>query len=62
VAARAARLSDPSRGPSSTRPSGGVIKPPDCPKNRDRYISTLQPTRMRGMEPYHATGTWWEAG
>ena len=37
VAARAARLPDARRRPASADAPGGVIKPPTCPRNRDRY-------------------------
>lgn len=38
MAHRTARPSNPGRRPSSTHEKGGLIKPPTCPINRDRYI------------------------
>ncbi|MGH7472109.1 MAG: alpha/beta fold hydrolase, partial [Longimicrobiales bacterium] len=42
VVARAARLSDPGRGPHEPHAAGSVIRPPTCLRNRDRYIGLLK--------------------
>ena len=36
---RTARPSNPGRGPSSPHEKGGLIKPPTCPRNQDRYTT-----------------------
>ena len=36
-----ARLPDPGRGPRELHQDGGVIRPPTCLRNRDRYTSSL---------------------
>ena len=44
VAPGAARVSDPGPGPSGAHPEGGMIRPPTCPGNRNRYnVSSHDP-------------------
>ncbi|MCH8255181.1 MAG: CRISPR-associated endonuclease Cas1, partial [Gemmatimonadetes bacterium] len=41
MAHRTARPSNPGRRPSGTHEKGGLIKPPTCPINRDRYTNAI---------------------
>ena len=47
VAPGAARVSDPGPGPSGAHPEGGMIRPPICPGNRNRYTFLTQETNLR---------------
>lgn len=39
----ATRLQDPARGPPSPHEKDGLIRPPTCPRNRDRYNTISEP-------------------
>ena len=45
------RVSDPGPGPSGAHPEGGMIRPPTCPGNRNRYTNSAMPA-----SPFQASG------